>query len=315
MATINDVAKMAGVGTTTVSRVINNSPLVSNETKQKVLAAINKLNYYPSNLARGLATYSTHTIGLIMDNTMDKVYANPFIYEVFRGIEKSVYEGGYNLLLLGKNTRQNGKLAVENVLHGKMVDGLILQNHLIVSNYLDNIEKYKLPIVAIGKLDKKYNISSVDIDNFNAGYICAQHLYEKGYKKIAFAGIDPNKIFANDRYIGYKKYIKEKGLIPIVPNESFSNVDSIICIDNIYAYKIMLKCKKLGKKIPNDIGIITFDNYPLAEYVEPPITNIETDLYEVGIQAGNEILRKLKDNSNDARSIKVPVSINIRSST
>lgn len=315
MATIKDVAKEAGVGNTTVSRVLNNSSLVSKESKSKVLEAMKKLNYHPSLLARGLASYSTYTIGLIMDNTMDKAYANPFIYEVFRGIEKSVYEGGYNLLLLGQNTYQDNKLAIENVIQGKMVDGLILPAELIKSDYFNKINKYDLPLVSIGKLEKEMNVSNVDIDNFTAGYNASQYLFDNGYSKISFLGVESEKMFANDRYNGYVKFMKEKGLNCIKPDEAFSNVDSIICVDNIVAYKVLHCFKEIDKKVPEDIGIITFDNYPLAEYLDPPITNVEIDLYELGVQAGLEILRKVKEKGGGIRSIRVPVSINIRSST
>ncbi len=315
MANINDVARKAGVGTTTVSRVLNNSPLVSEKTKEKVLEAIRELNYYPSTFARGLAGFSTYTIGLIMDNTMDKVYANPFIYEVFRGIEKSIYEGGYNLMLLGINTHQNNKLAVENVLQAKLLDGLILPAELIMSSYFDKIKSYKLPLVSIGKLENNRNISNVDIDNFMGGYIATKYLYERGYKKIYFSGIDPVKMFANDRYMGYKKFMQEKSLDIITLDNSLDNVDSIICLDNINSYKILQECKRLNKKIPEDIGIITFDNYPLAEYLDPPITNVEIDLYELGICAGNEILRLVKQPVYDVKDIRIPASINVRSST
>lgn len=315
MATINDVAKKAGVGTTTISRVLNNSPLVSDQTKERVLKVIKELDYHPSTFARGLASYSTYTIGLIMDNTMDKVYANPFIYEVFRGIEKIVYEGGYNLLLLGRNTLQNNKLAIENVLQGKMVDGLILPSDLIMSEYFSKIKNYQLPIVSLGKLEKEVNISNVDIDNFMAGYSASEYLFKRGYTKIAFFGIEPEKMFAKERYSGYLKHIQENGLKPIIPDESFSNVDSIICLDNIYAYKIMQECKKFNKKVPQDIGLITFDNYPLAEFFEPPMTNIEIDLYELGIQVGTEILRKVKERVGDERNIRIPVLVNERAST
>jgi DNA-binding LacI/PurR family transcriptional regulator len=315
MANINDVAKKAGVGTTTVSRVLNDSPLVSEKTKEKVLDAIKELNYYPSTFARGLAGFSTYTIGLIMDNTMDKAYANPFIYEVFRGIEKSIYENGYNLMLLGINTYQNNKLAVENVLQAKSLDGLVLPAELIMSDYFDKIKSYGLPVVSIGKLENGGNISNVDIDNFMAGYIAAKFLYERGYRKVYFSGIDPIKMFANDRYMGYKKFMQEKSLNILTPDSSFNNIDSIICIDNINSYKVLQKCKKLNKKVPKDIGIITFDNYPLAEYLEPPITNVEIDLHELGIRAGNEILRLVKQETYDARDIRIPASINARAST
>lgn len=315
MATINDVAKRANVGRGTVSRVINNEPFVSEETRKKVLKAIEELNYHPSSFARGLASQNSYTIGVIMDNTMDKVYANPFIYEVFRGVEKSVYEGGYNLLLLGKNTYQNGKLAVERVLQGKMVDGLILQEQIINSDYFKYIEQYNIPIVSIGKLEDRDDISWVDIDNHMAGYMAAEYLYSRGYKKIAFEGVELEKIFARERYEGYKEFIESKGLDVIEVNELLQDIEGVICLDNIYAYKILQLCKKINKKVPEEIGIITFDNYPLAEYLQPSVTNIDIDLFQLGLYAGSEMLNKLKNKSCEVSRIRIPVSVNIRETT
>ncbi|MFA9396770.1 MAG: LacI family DNA-binding transcriptional regulator [Clostridiaceae bacterium] len=315
MVTIKEVAKHAGVGTTTVSRVLNNSPLVSEETKNKIMKIMNELDYQPNTLARGLAGSSSFTIGLIMDNTLDKAYANPFIYETFRGIEKSVYEGGYNLLLLGKNTIQNNKLAVINVIEHKLVDGLILSPEIIDSNYY-KIKDYKLPLVSTGSLKNDIlNISSVDIDNISAGYCATEYLYQRGYRKIGFLGIDFSKNFARDRYTGYIQFLKSKNLEPIKETEIYNKSDSIICLDNIFAYKALQRCKELNKNIPDEIGIITFDNYPLAEYLEPTVTNVEIDLYQLGVRAGEEIIRKVKNGENDSKYIKIPPFINIRSST
>ncbi|MDI6602335.1 MAG: LacI family DNA-binding transcriptional regulator [Thermoanaerobacteraceae bacterium] len=315
MATIDDVAKKAGVGRSTVSRVLNNSPKVSDKTRELVFKAIKELDYHPSSIARGLAGNSTYTIGIILDNTMDKAYANPFIYEVLRGIEKTIYENGYNLLLVGMNTRRGNKLATELILQGKMVDGLVLQSQLIMSPFFKIIQGYNLPVVSIGKLDKKKEISWVDIDNFEAGYMAASYLYSRGYNKIAFEGIDDSKVFAVDRYRGYLKFIHEIGSQPLIADKFYSDVDAIICLDNMCAFKVLQNCKQLGKKIPEEIGIMTFDDYPLAEYLEPTITNIDVDLFALGSEVGKEILRKVKERDGDVKEIQIPVSINVREST
>ena len=315
MTTIKEVADRAGVGTTTVSRVINNAPSISDKTRKKVLDAMNELNYYPNNLARGLASFSTYMIALIMDNTKDRVYSNPFFYEVFRGIEKSIYEGGYSLLLVGKDTYQNGKLALENILHGKMVDGLISPAEFIMSDYFKTLEKYNLPIVSIGKLENIKNISDVDIDNISGGYYSAQYLYSRGYRKISFAGYDGGKLFARERFNGYKKFMEEKKLNTIIFEKSMNDTDSVICIDNICAYNIVKQCKQMKKNIPDDIGIITFDNYPLVDYIDPPVTNVDVDLYQLGYKVGNEMLRIVKHGEGKVNNIRIPVSINEKAST
>lgn len=315
MITLNDVAKKAKVGKSTVSRVLNNSNSVSKEAREKVLKAIDELDYHPSNAARSLKTFNSYNIGFIMDNTIDKAYANPFIYEEFRGIEKVIYENGYNMLLFGKDTYQNGILAVEAALKGKSVDGLILPSDLILSGYYEKLKKYNIPIVSLGQLENNFDLSWVDIDNRMAGYLATKYLYSRGYKNISFLGIDENKIFASERYKGYVKFLKEIGLEEQNFSETLQNIDSLVCLDNIYAHKALNICKNLNKDVPNEIGIITFDNYPLAEYLEPSITNIDINLFELGKHVGQEIIRKVKKKEGDIKNIKIPASVNIMNST
>lgn len=314
VATIKDIAKKCGVGTTTVSRVINNSSSVAESTKQKVLKAMKELNYEPSFMARALAADSTYTIGLIMDNTIDKAYANPFIYEIFRGIEKEVYENGYNLLLLGEGTYQNGKSAVDVILQSKRVDGIIIPCRLAESGR-KQFEKYNVPIVAIGKPRGEKTISWVDIDNFMAGYEAAKYLYSRGYIKLAFERISEDNGIERDRYLGYEKFIKEKSINIRIFNGDLQDIDAVICLNNITAFKMMQLCKNYSRKIPEDIGLITFDNYPLAEYLEPKLTNVEINLYELGKQAALEILNKVNNKENNVVEKRIPVSINVMGST
>lgn len=314
LATIKEVAEKCGVGTTTVSRVINNSSFVAEATRSKVLKAMEELNYEPSFMARGLAADSTYTIGLVMDNTIDKAYANPFIYETFRGIEKLIYENGYSLLLLGENTHQNGKLALDVILQSKRLDGIIVPCEL-VKKRRGQLEKYNVPIVTIGKLENEKAISWVDIDNFMAGYKAAEYLYSRGYRNIAFEEGNKDNNIEKDRYLGYKAFSNEKNIHMKLFKGGFESIDAIICLNNISSFKILQLCKSCNKKVPENIGLITFDNYPLAEYLEPKLTNVEIDLYKLGRAAGEEILRKVKDKGTGINNTLIPVSINVRQST
>lgn len=314
MATIKDVAERCGVGTTTVSRVINNSSSVAEPTRLKVLQAMKELNYEPNLLARGLAGYNTYTIGLVMDNTIDKAYSNPFIYEIFRGIQKIIYENGYNLLLLDKDTCQNGKPALEIVLQGRRVDGIIVPCALIKENKDEYLE-YNIPIVALGKLEAGSAVSYVDIDNFMAGYKASEYLYSRGYRNPAFEKFSDKNNLEKDRYLGYEAFVISKNLPVRIFESDFNDIDSIVCLNNLTTFKTLQLCKFMNKNVPDDIGLITFDNYPLAEYLEPTITNIEIDLYELGKQAAMEMLEKVRKKTSAVKEILIPVSINIRKST
>ena len=249
-----------------------------------------------------------------MDNTIDKAYSNPFIYEIFRGIQKIIYENGYNLLLLDKDTCQNGKPALEIVLQGRRVDGIIVPCALIKENK-DEFLEYNIPIVSLGKLEAGSAVSYVDIDNFMAGYKASEYLYSRGYRNPAFEKFSDKNNLEKDRYLGYEAFVISKNLPVRIFESDFNDIDSIICLNNLTTFKTLQLCKYMNKKVPDDIGLITFDNYPLAEYLEPTITNIEIDLYELGKQAAMEMLEKVRKKTGAVREILIPVSINIREST
>jgi len=279
--TIRDVAKAADVSPSTVSRVINNNPRISDITKKKVLEVIKELNYHPNNLARNFANQNSKMIGLIEDLNEVEAFNNIYFYKVMFGLEKTIYEYGYNLMFINYNNREN-KDIFKKLIMEKRVDGIIFPSFLF---------------------------------NKLAGELVTQHLIDKGYRKIAFIGPSFKVNFAYKRFLGYKETLEkndfemnseyvltdintEKSAYIAMNNllEKHNELDAVTCVDNLIAYGALKAVKKKGLDIPKNFGIVTFDKYPLANYLEPKLTTVDLDLIALGVEAGKTLVQSIENN-------------------
>ena len=166
MATIKDVARIAGVSTSTVSRTINNSPSIPDDTKARITEIMKQLNYTPNQFAKSLTTNKSYTITLIVDVDDDKSFQNPFFYEIMHGIEKQVYKNEYSFIVANLKTMMKKQSILDWLIKSKRTEGVILPSSIITSNVVENLRKDKIPFVSIGEpTHLKESISWVDIDN------------------------------------------------------------------------------------------------------------------------------------------------------
>lgn len=326
--TIRDVAKAAGVSTATVSRVINNSPLISQDTAEHVKKIMKELRYFPSSIARSFANQSTYNIALIVDIDNLDAFANPFFYQIQYGIEKVVCNRGYNLIIANEKSMGNRRSALSKIVLEKRADGIILPSFLLKKSQIKMMDEQKLPFVVIGEPLSKFNINWVDINNVMAGNMAACHLIENRYKRIAFVAGSMDDKFNQNRLEGYKIALRNNG---IELDEELINYDisgkeagyramndfikkdrkpdAVIFSNNLAAFGAISSIKDNGYKIPEDIGIISFDNFPVAELSEPNMTTVDIDVFELGIQAATMLLREIeipsKSKQNSLLSVKL----------
>ena len=313
--TIRDVAKAANVSPSTVSRVLNNSSRISDRTKKRVLKVIEELNYHPNNLARNFANQNSKMIGLIEDLNEVEAFNNIYFYKVIFGLEKTIYECGYNLMFINYNNLEN-KDIIRKLIMEKRVDGIIFPSFLFNKNILFFFRKKNFPFVLLGEPFEGINkVNWVDVDNKLAGELVTQHLIDKGYRKIAFIGPSFKVSFTYKRYLGYKetleknnfeinsKYvltdINTENLAYITMNnllDKHHEIDAVICVNNLIAYNALKVIKKKGLDIPKNFGIVTFDKYPLANYLEPKLTTIDLDLIALGVEAGKILVQSMENN-------------------
>lgn len=335
MASIKDVAKAAGVSVSTVSRTINNSSLISIETKERVFKAIKELNYSPNNLAKGLSNNNSYTITLLIDIEDEKSFYNPFFYEVMQGIEKIVYKNEYSLILANLNTFLKNENVLDWLIKGKRTEGVIFPSSIIDSKIIKDLQNNNVPFVSIGEpVNIRDEINWVDINNKKAGEQATYYFIQRNRKRIAFIGYDYSKIFNRRRFEGYRTALensnidydsslviegvdtKDEGYRMMKRLIDENNIpDSVICADNLISVGVIRAIQESKLTIPQDISIISFDSSQIAEIIYPTISTIKVDVYELGIQSAKLLFEQIEDPNIRNREVLISTNIVERETT
>lgn len=332
--TIKDVARLAGVDPSTVSRVIADNPRISVKTKEKVLKVMEELDFYPNAIARSLASRSTKTIGVIMPHSTDQVFVNPFFTEVMRGIGASALKRGYNILFSTGNNSEEEYKATSSLVNGKRVDGLILLTSRIDDKTIDSLIKKKFPFVVVGKPSNNADVNWVDNDNQEACYHATEHLIKLGHRRIGFIGGEFSYVFMGERFKGYKKALDlyeiefSKELLSLGEfledggynaakklMEQKNKPTAVVVADDLMAIGAMKAVKAHGLSIPEDISIIGFNDTPLASYMDPPLSSMEIFVYDLGYNSSETLISQLQENGGHKKHIIIPTRLIVRNST
>lgn len=330
MATMKDVARFAGVSTSTVSHVINKDRFVSEAIRQKVEAAIEMLNYAPSALARSLKLSQTHTIGMLITAS-----SNPFYSELVRGVERSCFERGYSLVLChtdGDEQRMNRNL--ETLLQ-KRVDGLLMLFTETHQPSAELIRRYpSIPIVMMDWAPYDGLSDLIQDNSLLGGELATRYLIDKGYTQIACIVGPMDKTPSRQRLEGFRKAMCEAGLkIPayyeIVGNFEFSGGFDAMCqllalaappeavfIGNdamaIGAYQAV---HQAGMRIPDDIALVGYDDIELARYMTPPLTTIHQPKDELGELAVDVLIQRMARPELQQQKLQLTPELIIRGSS
>lgn len=333
-ATIKDVAKKAKVSITTVSMVLNNNPKISEATRQKVLKAIQELNYYPRRMARGLVSRKTGNIGFIL--TEDHFSRHePFYTRIFLGTEFEARELEYYILLttVPPDFKPNSRLP--RFILERNVDGIILAGK-VPHALMQCIQQRDIPVVFVDYFLPDENYPAVLIDNISGGLLATQHLIKCGRQRIGFIGGDIQHPSIYDRYQGYQRALEQNG-IPgqetlVVVDEPYPDrqsgyrameklirrapdVDAVFACNDAMALGALQCLKEKGKKIPQDIALIGFDDVEADLTVDPSLSTIRVNKEELGIQAIRLMIEILNSSKPISRKILVPVELVAREST
>lgn len=321
---IKEVGKLAGVSKATVSRVLSNSPLVTEDTRKKVLDVIESVNYIPNYLARSLKIKETKTIGVIVPDI-----GNSFYFEVLRGIEKVLDKEDFNIMLCNSDYDEKKELRYISLLASKKVDGIIVAPVSERSTGIKNLIKWGIPFVIIDIPQKKLNTNSVFVDHSKCSYIATKHLIENGHKDIVVIDAFRSPISKSTFILGYFKALNEYN-IPINPEfiieetpsitggykaikklitkkTSFTGVITICDLSAVGAYKAL---NKFNLKIPNDVSVVGNDDIPLAKFLNPPLTTIHQPNYLLGYKSSKLLLDQIQNKKyNNIKVIKLDVRL------
>lgn len=328
--TIMDIAREAGVSIKTVSRVINDSPNVSEKTRKLVLDVIKRLNYCPNANARGLITNKTNTIGVFIDYESKYVFSNLLFAEVLRGITEVCNQVEYHLLLQCK--WENSFI---NLVRSNKIDGLIYLCVRHDSKFTDELIKANFPFVLIGKPAKDERINWVEVDDERGGYLATRHLLELGHTKIAFLGGSKNYMSYVKRFNGFIRALKERNIEPrpdwIVNNSYFGQEEgyqamkvlltalerptAVFVFNDLLAMGALRALLEKGIKVPEEMSIVGYDNIMPCAYTNPPLTTVEQPAFEKGAIAARLLIKLINEEPFEKRPILLPPKLIIRKST
>ncbi|EAS64848.1 HTH-type transcriptional repressor PurR [Photobacterium angustum] len=320
MATIKDVARMAGVSTTTVSHVINKTRFVAEATQQKVLAAVDELNYAPSAVARSLKCNTTRTIGMLVTKS-----TNPFFAEVVHGVEEYCYNSGYTLILCNTEGNLEKQRDYLRMLSEKRVDGLLVMCSDLDQMLLDLLErKNDLPMVIMDWGPESPHTDNILDNAENGGYIATKHFIENGHKKIGCLSGQADKSTCQERLKGFRKAMAEADLTvnedwlldgdfecesAVEAAQKFIAMEdrptAIFCFNDIMAMALISTFEQAGLRVPDDISIIGYDNIDLAPYFAPPLTTIHQPKRRLGKKAIEILLERVKDKNHERQTFEM----------
>jgi len=327
-ASIYDVARESGVSVFTVSAVINGKEHVGKKLRERVEAAIGKLNYRPNLIARSLAKRRTHTIGMIVPDI-----ANPFFPMVVRGAEDAAQKQGYNLLLCNSDDNLAKEEASVELLLSKRVDGILLTKAAedFRPSLRQMIKEVKIPFVLVMRSYPKLTGDAVITDDYQGAYDAVSHLARSGRRRIGLIG-GPLKISnALARWEGFRDALEAEGLpyrSELVIEGDYRiesgfraghsilshRPDGIYVANHLMTVGLLKAAEDMGLQCPEDFGLVSFDDYPWLDVFYPRLTTVELPKHQLGSEASELLIRRIAGDRSPAVVKKLPTELRIRES-
>lgn len=325
--TIRDVARRAGVSHQTVSRVINGSPDVLPETRQRVEAAVTELGYHPNEVARSLAEGRTRTLACISPNLIDYTFAS-----VIEGAENEARAKGYFLLSASAPDEMVFDELIRSLVGSRRIDGLLVMNP-----YIDNRAVFipeNFPVVVLGAVARNLGMGWVALDDTGAGWVATQHLLRLGHRHLACITGPLNEDCSQERLKGYQLALQAEGLMldPTLIGEGDWQASSayrqvsewlqqerpfsaVFAHNDRMAIGTIRALHQAGLRVPDDVSVIGVDDLPLASYFDPPLTTVRQDMTEIGRAAAQALIEAVENPLAVKRQVRLPVELVVRAST
>jgi DNA-binding LacI/PurR family transcriptional regulator len=330
--TIRDVARKAGVSPGTVSRAINNSPLVNEETRERILQVVQELNYSPNLAARRLSVGKTLTIAVIVP-----FFTRPSVSERLNGVMSALSESYYDLLIHNIETPEQRDAGFQDVLRRDRVDGALIVSLPIPDRYVEQVAKAELPVVLIDTCQAQLSaFHCVTVDDVAGGKAVAEYLISQGHTRIGFIGDVVDNPFhftsSRDRYLGYREALALAGIefdsryycedehgrrqarsaakrvlsLPEPPSAIFAASDT-------QAVGVMEAAREMGLRIPQELSVVGYDDIELADIMG--LTTVRQSLFESGRRGAELLLETLQDPELEPVQELLPTELIVRSTT
>lgn len=327
MATIKDIARQANVSTTTVSRVLNNYPDVSDKTRKKIIRIIQENNYRPNTVARSLSTSKSNTIGIFFTDHFNTGLHHPFFREVIYGMEKSLGEKGYDIVYF-TNRHWGENFSYLDKCQDRHVDGVAMMGVLRNDPNLNKLLASKIPAVFVDIDIIGKNASYVISDNISGAKKAINYLYQLGHRKIGMlAGFSTTKT-SQERFLGYQQALKELNLIynsEWIFDGNYSEEGGyqamremlnlkelptgVFCQSDGMAIGAMRAIEEAGFKVPDDFSLIGFDDIEASRYVRPALTTVAQNKEKMGSSIASLLINMIESPNAGNSPIILPVNL------
>jgi len=321
--TLKKVAEKAGVSVNTASRAINNKPDINEETKKRVLKVAQKLGYVRNATAIALRTRKTGTIGVVIADNR-----NPFYAEVLNGMEEAAREKNYHIILA--NTQRDYKKEEEaiNLLLAKRVDGLLITPVQDRDDDIKNLIEANIPFVVVGRDFEDIEVDAIYNDEVKGGFLATEYLIKKGHKRIALINGFLYKSPAKGRLEGYKKALNKyrisldeslisSGDINIEDGyertkkmlEKNLDFTAIFAYNDMMAFGAIQAIKEKGLRIPEDIGLVGYDDIPFSSLISPLLTTIRLKKQDLGVESVKLLLSRINGKRKKIKKMMLDVEL------
>ena len=303
---IKDIARAAGISHSTVSRALNDSPLVNAETKARVRRLAQELGYSPDAAARSLVMGRTRTVGVVVTTIAD-----PFAAGVVEGIERTAYAHGYSLILAASSDDPQREIAAVEMLRSKRVDAVIVTSSRVGALHQERLRSAGVPVILLNSHSQQQmpNAYSVRVDDVHGGRLATEHLLGRGHRRIAHVTGPEGHSPSSDRLAGYRSALAGAGIDydPAYVVGGTGRLDggcaalrsllalrdrptAVFCYNDMTAIGLLSAARNEGMVTPRDLAVVGFDDIPLAAHVAPALTTIAQPMFELGERAMNMAL-------------------------
>jgi len=330
--TLEDIAELAGVSRSTVSRVINEQPNVRDNVRERVLEVVQKTGYHPNAAARALASQRSWTLGLILPHSVSFLFSDPYYPQLTKGIAQACNQYNYTLALFLVGTKEDEEKIYPRVSRKGLLDGVIVQSghhgdQWIIGRFVDA----NTPLVIVGRPFRSDNVSYIDIDNINASYNAVSHLIRLGRRRIGTIAGPANSTVGIDRKEGYFKALVERGREvdeSLIIEGDFTEAggyyamqqilsarpDAVFVASDVMAIGAMRAARDAGLRIPEDISFVGFDDLPVATFSDMQLTTVRQPVVRFGAKAVEVLIDLIENGIDPPRHIIMETELVIRDS-
>jgi LacI family transcriptional regulator len=328
--TLEEIAAIAGVSRSTASRVVNDEPNVRAEVRSRVWQVVDEMGYHPNAAARSLASRRTQTLGIVIPETVSTVFVDPFFPNVLRGLADAANENKYHLMLSMVN-RPAEEDFYRRSLRSQMLDGVVIVSSRVGDPLIPRLLEDHISFVSVGRRLQHLNASYVDADNANGARMATEHLLQQGRRRVATITGPLDMVPGLDRREGYRSALLEADLPldeELIIEGDFTEAsgyaamqqlwpwepDAVFVASDPMAVGALRALREAGRRVPDDVALIGFDDAPVATYTDPPLTTVRQPVYDMGVNAVKLLLRLIEEETAGPLSTILPTELVIRAS-